>query len=257
MRLISDGFSETGIRRNQNQDAVGIFTDEEQGLFLVSDGIGGHSEGRRASQEVQAACQRWWEQYLERCRQGKEPDLCQTVRELKEMLAMTSRKIWDETSQKEICGATVVLLWIWKTSYALLWSGDSRCYLAEARLLGAKVHQLTIDDVWENQPEQQSRYSRDELLGHPDFGKLVRAAGVSPDFICTVRTGILDGKSLFALCSDGVYKYMAPGSLEAVLKGAVRQDDFGKAFQMIRDKVYGNQAPDNLSCVLVKAEKKG
>lgn len=256
MRLISDGFSETGIRRNLNQDAIGIFTEEDQGLFLVSDGMGGHSEGERASREVQTACQDWWERHLERCQEGDEPDFAQTVRELKEVLAAASRKIWEETNQKEICGATVVLLWIWKSSYALLWSGDSRCYVARPWLLGTKVRQLTIDDVWENQPEQQGQYSREELLSHPNFGKLVQAAGVSENFVCTAQTGTVDGKSLFALCSDGVYKYMAPGSLEAALKAAVRGDDFEKQFQKIRDAVYGNQAPDNLSCVFVKVEGK-
>ncbi len=254
IRLICDGFSEAGMRRSQNQDAVGIFTQADRGLFLVSDGMGGHSDGQRASREIRMACQRWWEQHLDCFPEGTEPNFQQTVEELKTILAAASRKIWEETKQEEICGATVVLLWICKTSYALLWSGDSRCYLAQSRLLGAKVRQLTIDDVWENQPEQREQYARDKIYSHPNFGKLIRAAGVSGNFTCTLQTGVLDGNRLFALCSDGVYKYMAPGRLEAVLKAALRADDFEEAFQKIRDMVYENQAPDNLSCVFVRAD---
>jgi serine/threonine protein phosphatase PrpC len=250
MKLLCDGFSETGMRRNINQDAVGMFFKEDCGLFLVSDGMGGHSEGERASQEIEKACENWWEARL---KEEKEADFSETVSQLKELLAQASRTIWDETSQEEICGATVVLLWIQQQSYALLWAGDSRCYLTEQKLLGTRIRQLTIDDVWENQPELSQQYSKDEILSHPNRGKLVRAAGVHKNFTCRVQTGIQDKKMLFALMSDGVYKYMEPGKLRAALKQAARGEDFTKPLQEIRNGVYDNQAPDNLSCILIKA----
>lgn len=250
MRLLCDGFSETGMRRTINQDAVGMFFKDDCGLFLVSDGMGGHSEGERASQEIKKACQNWWEGYLqEESRAG----FLETVSQLKEVLARANRTIWDETSQEEICGATVVLLWIQQGSYGLLWSGDSRCYLAEHKLFGTKIRQITIDDVWENQPELSQQYSKDEILSHPNRGRLVRAAGVGKNFTCTVQTGALEGKMLFALCSDGVYKYMEPEKFKAVLKLAARGEDLGKPLAEMKEKVYENQAPDNLSCILVKA----
>lgn len=250
MRLLCDGFSETGMRRTINQDAVGMFFKDDCGLFLVSDGMGGHSEGERASQEIQKACQNWWDGRLQ---EEGGAGFSETVSQLKELLAQANRTIWDETSQEEICGATVVLLWIQQQSYALLWAGDSRCYLAQHKLLGTQIRQLTIDDVWENLPELSQQYSKDEILSHPNRGKLVRAAGVHKNFTCTVQTGAQDKGMLFALVSDGVYKYMEPEKLRAVLKQAVRGEDFTRPLREIRDRVYENQAPDNLSCILVKA----
>ncbi len=40
MKLLCDGFSETGLKRTINQDSIGMFPGEGEGLFLVSDEIG-------------------------------------------------------------------------------------------------------------------------------------------------------------------------------------------------------------------------
>ena len=249
MKLLCDGFSETGLKRTINQDSIGMFPGEGEGLFLVSDGMGGHSEGERASQAIGEACRQWWE-----ARQEREirPGFQETMGQLKELLGQASRKIREDTKEGEICGATVVLLWIQEGSYGLIWSGDSRCYLADQRFLGTRIRQLTIDDVWENQPELSQQFSKDEILSHPNRGRLVRAAGVKKEFTCTAQTGILERKMLFALCSDGVYKCMEPEALKEALKLAIKGDGLARPLADMENAVYENQAPDNLSCVLVK-----
>lgn len=252
MKLTYDGFSEKGMRDGMNQDVMGMFCGDGQGLFLVSDGMGGHSEGERASKEVWECCRQWWE---ENCRKQEKREIFQVVEELKDVLALASRKIWDETGQREVCGATVVLLWIQQQKYALIWSGDSRCYKAEHGFWKTGIRQMTIDDVWENQRELVAGLSKEEIQSHRSWGKLVRAAGVNKNFVCTIQTGTLKQTTLFALCSDGVYKYAGPGHLEEIVKRAAKTGDLKKALKEIRNRVYQNQAPDNLSCVLVRFTK--
>ena len=59
-----DGFCEKGNRSGINQDVIGMFSDGHRGLFLVSDGIGGHYRGEMASYALLDACANWWKCYL-------------------------------------------------------------------------------------------------------------------------------------------------------------------------------------------------
>lgn len=245
MKLSSDGFCEQGRRGGTNQDAAGIFMEESQGLFFVADGMGGYSQGERASKTVKQALAGWWDRRLNL---PVQPDFVATVGELKAILCQANQEVWEETDKSQVCGTTVVLLWIGQQDYALLWCGDSRCYMTDQRLLGGAVRQLTRDDVWKPEAAQPA-------ANHPNEGKLLRALGADKNFICNVKTGKLLHHTLFALCSDGVYKYVGKGKLTAGLKWAVLGGTIEKTLESIRQEVYQNGAPDNLSCILVRCVK--
>lgn len=246
MKLDYEGFCEIGMRRAQNQDTIVMLGDGAQGLFLVADGMGGHSQGERASGELREGCIRWWEQSRSGCTQK----FLETVRELKGMLTLAGRRIWEETEPDKVCGAAFVLLWIDGPAYAVLWTGDCRCYQVQRRLWRREALQLTIDDCWENQADLVAGLSQEEIRNHPDFGKLIRAAGTEKNLVCTLQTGAVKSRTLFALCSDGVYRYSEGHSFEGNLKEGVKTGNLKGALEKIRREVYRKQAPDNLSCVL-------
>ena len=248
MILKFEGFTEQGSRDGVNQDAIGMFSDGDQGLFMVSDGMGGHADGERASSCLQTACRQWWEKHS----RESDPGFLGCVEELKTMLALTNRKILEETEPGSICGATVVLLFVHGTDYALLWSGDSRCYMGKKGFFKTAVKQLTRDDTWENQGALKSEMSLEELRRHRNYGKLVRAVGVSKEFLCSTYTGILEKNMLLAICSDGVYKYAGQDVLEKVIKDAIKSPSMKEGLKELRVTLYKNGAPDNMSCIFVR-----
>ena len=71
-RLILDvyGISDVGIRKEVNEDSfvykVANIDDSVAGLFAVADGVGGLSEGDRASQTCIRRINLWWESELTR-----------------------------------------------------------------------------------------------------------------------------------------------------------------------------------------------
>lgn len=263
MKLTYEGFSETGMVRSGNQDVFGIYGDGAAGLFLVADGMGGHSQGERASKELKDACTRWWDEQQERIRlrrryepgRGGFPELPEVLGSLKEMLTLASRKIWEDTEPDSVCGAAYVLLWIWGPAYALVWTGDCRCYRAEQSMWRQRILQLTTDDCWENQPDSIAGLSESAVRNHPNYGKLVRAAGAEKNLVCTVQTGTVKGRTLFALCSDGVYKYAGEKAVEACMSHGLKTGNIGGALENLRLQVYRRGAPDNLTCILVRAEE--
>ena len=243
------GFSERGNRSGINQDAIGMFAQGNHGLFVVADGMGGHTEGERASREILKACQDWWNQYLK----VNKPDFLQSVTQLQEQMALVNRKIFEETSQGAICGAAVALLFMSDREYAVLWAGDCRCYIAQKRIFRAKITQLTRDDTWENQNVPNQNVQSAEIKNHPDYGKLVKAVGAGTEFRCSLYTGYSDKRTVFALCSDGIYKYAGDEILEHCMRAAVTGKAVQQEIDMLRTVVYQHGAPDNLSCILIKA----
>lgn len=248
MFMTYKGFCESGNRNGENQDAIGMFAAGDTGLFLVADGMGGHSDGSRASRLIRAECETWWKNYI---KNNKQNGFLQNVKDLKAFVAAVNKKIWDQTDRNEICGSTIVLLFIYQDHYAVLWAGDSRCYLTENKRLMTRTKQLTIDDVWEQQPEIKKGFSKEFIKSHSNQGKLVRAVGAKPQLSCSVLTAKLTGDSLFMLCSDGIFKYIDRNILDRHMKAAVRTAKLHDSLLAVKYEIYNNHAPDNLSCIMI------
>ena len=243
------GFSEKG-KREVNQDRILNLTDGEKGLFLVSDGMGGHSEGERASQTISTLYEDWWNTYD---RHSSNNSFAQDVEKLRKILESANSKIWEET-MTGICGATIVLLWVKKNQYALFWSGDSRCYTVARKRIFPEITQLTADDVWQNSSEARKKMR--VQTNNAEYGKLVRAVGVNSDSsFYTVRTGIIKSRTTFLLCSDGVYKYMNPKDFSRTVLTFHRNGLQKELFGTVKKNVYSGSRSDNVSLVYAVVNK--
>ena len=240
--------SETGLVRRENQDVVLCRQAGDYGVFLVADGMGGHTDGAYASAVVQDCVRRTWDALQA---QADMPGFQETVRRLKAALAEADQAIRHTTEPGQVCGTTCVLLLLYKNSHAVLSVGDSRIYRADQFSPGIQV--LTTDDVWENDSENVRGLSAEEICNHPNYGYLTRAIGAGGPFSCAVSNGILMGKTAFALMSDGVYRCCSERFLEAELARVLEGKLLEGALSSIRNEVYQNGAGDNFSLVLVRA----
>ena len=198
MRIDYVGKCDKGSVRECNQDAIAMFANEESGLFVVADGMGGHASGELASQEIVTVISNWWERFTP---QRYDNNFQKMIKSLGQALEYANDQIFEKYNQMQICGSTVVILFIHEQSYGIIYAGDSRCYAYNKW----KIRQLTIDEVWENQIglNEEDRKNKN----HPNYGKLLNAIGTKKNVQYKTITNELYHGIIFLLCSDGLYKF--------------------------------------------------
>lgn len=251
MKIRYTAFSETGLRMEENQDSLFCATNGPRGLFVVADGMGGHEDGARASRTIKEKASAWWN----KCQSLKNPsDFVHTVQELKEVFSDANREIYCNTDKNSICGSTLAALWIADGAWTVFSCGDSRCYQAQRRIFKHNFFQLTTDDVWENQAENIYGMTSQEIQSNKNYGALVRAVGVRPNFQCSIQSDNCKAQALFLLCSDGIYKYCPKQILRNSSFLALRTGKLETAAKTIRTQVLNSGAGDNLSLALILVE---
>lgn len=241
--------TETGCVRKVNQDAIYAEVKGSVGIFVVADGMGGHSRGEYASNTIITNVASWWEKLNKEVGNG----VLQAVAEsCKKIIERTNSELYHEFSAaNQIGGSTVVILIIWGNDYVVEWVGDSRAYIAKDNMMDA----LTIDDVWENLPEVKANYTKEQIESNRNKGKLACAVGAKEYIEVNMANGTLNKKDTFVLCSDGLYKYCDEKKINKV----VCQYQFLKKAdgisRQLQKEIIRNGAKDNYSVIVCKTER--
>lgn len=243
MRLEFSGKSDIGIKRQINQDAFCAYQQEDAGLFAVADGMGGYTNGEKASQKVVAELSNWWNSFSPVLFQY---EFRKMLLSIEQTIEYANRSIYRELNENEVCGTTVTVLFIYENFYGVIYAGDSRCYLCRGR----KWEQLTVDEVWENQSDLSDEERR--MKNHPDRGKLVNAVGAKENVRCRVITDVISADTKFLLCTDGLYKFCADRFLRNAVKRCRDKKSMEQAINELMDRVYKNGAGDNISILIVR-----
>ncbi len=186
------GDSHRGRIREKNEDFFHI--DEDRGIFIVADGMGGHAAGEVASRLAADAA-------LEALRRLEEPEpeaLRAAFRTAQEQIAACC----DDQPETQGMGTTLTAAHLSADGrLRIAHIGDSRLY----RVQGATLHQLTRDHTWVQQEVDAGRLDPGDAPRHPFSHILSRVLTATdppaPDIISTrVEPG-----DVLLLCSDGLY----------------------------------------------------
>lgn len=185
-------FSETG-KRIANQDICRVveMPEENRCLLVVCDGMGGHAMGDAAAETVCNAVCNFWED-----NPGKsdcEEKVLTAFAHASEALYYRSRMV-----RPIEMGTTLVMASVENNTVTIAHCGDSRCYLLRN---GEVVHQTTDHSRPGTEIVTRCFFSMDPEVAIPDIN----------------RIEMEKGDRIF-LCTDGVYKAMAPQILAARLQ---------------------------------------
>lgn len=208
----------TGIKRNNNEDA--FLVDTQVNLFVVADGMGGHSSGEIASKiAVETIGQFFQDPNLnEETTWPYEYDdkISFTANKLKTAITIANEKI-QEYSKEHIesrgMGTTVVALNKTKNKIILCHVGDSRCYL----LRDNKLLLLTSDHSWVNEQIKIGLLTESEAQKHPFRNVITKALGTKGEATAEVTEMNCEVGDTYLLCTDGLNSMVSDKDIETIL----------------------------------------
>ncbi|MBD3668577.1 MAG: serine/threonine-protein phosphatase, partial [Kangiella sp.] len=237
-RWLSAATTHVGAVREVNEDNQ--IEKPEIGLWVVADGMGGHSAGDLASGMVV-------DELSAVRRTGSNEEFIERVIEV---LSITNQKLRQLAFQKfdkqAVMGTTVVVLIIHENRFTILWAGDSRVY----RYRNHRLQQLTRDHSQVNDMLDSGLLAEEEAEDHPLANVITRAIGASQTLNLDRIDGDIQHGDIFMLCSDGLNKELTDQEISAFFSSG-DVDEINKA--LIHSALVRG-AQDNITAISVRVE---
>lgn len=220
MRRFGFGLTDIGRRRTSNEDAFLI--DDDLGLYVVADGMGGHAAGEVASREavdnVMGMVRRGHETVERFRREGPREENVRAVQRLLESAVQAATymvyAIAENDPDQKGMGTTVSALLLTDRHGFIAQVGDSRIYLVR----GGEAYQLTEDHTLVAWQVKQGIISAAEAALSPHKNVITRAVG-SRDYVQVDTHCIEIGPGdRFLLCSDGLHGYVQDDEIGPILE---------------------------------------
>ncbi len=234
-----------GLKRFQNEDSILVRPD--LGLFVVADGMGGHSCGLQASTLAIKQIEAYMADYFagrERI-SGEEADAALT--NAVEQAHNSIRQFVAEKAPGQTVGTTVAVVLVLEKRAIVAHVGDSRLY----RYSNGKLHQMTTDHNMFRDLVEMGRLTDEEGGESPFSHMLSRALGVQQAHQPDVQSIDLKAGDIFLLCTDGVHNVIENGVLESLV-GDFESKGLEPLAEIILSEVLARGGPDNVSLVLVR-----
>jgi serine/threonine protein phosphatase Stp1 len=234
-RIEDFSITHVGNVRSENEDSH--ISVPQDGVWLVADGMGGHYNGRFASQAI-----------VDSVGDASLPDdldaACNSVAgAIQDANARIFAKSLEVGKQM---GSTMVALVVRADEFVVMWAGDSRAYLFRHD----QLIQLTRDHTQVEAMLERGLLTPEEAVDHPMKHVLARAVGVQDVLEIDAIRDSIESRDIFLLCSDGLHGVIEDHEIAAILReqGHIAGDRL-VALCLERG------APDNVTVTLVAANE--
>jgi protein phosphatase len=224
--------TDIGRIRCHNEDSY--LVDLENGLFVISDGMGGHEAGDVASAVA-------IESIGNHVRSGQLID--DAIQKAHRDILYASRN----GRGKPGMGATAVALHLNKNGYRIAWVGDSRAYLWDG-----KLRRLTRDQTYVQKLLDDGLVTEEEARFHPERNIITQALGFEDLKHLAIEnvTGPFYRGEKILLCSDGLTGELNDHQINHILAS-------GDTNQQVIDNLVvaanANGGQDNITALLISA----
>lgn len=230
----SFGFTDPGNSRKENEDA--LLLKPSAGLWLIADGMGGHSFGSYASQLI--------------VNRIAATDITGTIEQSLNKIHIALQDVnshlidYAQQNNQTVCGSTVIGMLIKNQMCAFFWAGDSRLYLVRDQ----EIITLSKDHSVEQEQIDKGLITKND----PSFsGKNLITRAVGGDHTLDIEVAYhqpLPGDQFF-LCSDGVYNEISDLEIEAII---TMPNSAKERCLTMNEEIISRAARDNFTGIIVE-----
>lgn len=233
--LISAGVTHPGKVRSHNEDAY--LDNPGQNLWVVADGMGGHSAGDVASS--------WIVKRLGNVKSN--PDAAAFCDSVESELSAVNNDLRKHAQERHVSliGATVVTLLAAKEYVLCGWAGDSRAY----RFQGGKLERISHDHSTAQEMMDTGQFSVAQLQGKQSGNTITRAVGGEPNLFVEWAIAGYEPGTQFLLCSDGLTKEVSDQQIEKEFQAG---GDPKTLVDTLVNAALANGGRDNVTVVVIK-----
>jgi serine/threonine protein phosphatase PrpC len=243
MRKKAYGITDIGIKRENNEDSFLII--EEKNLYIVADGMGGHTAGEVASLNAVKLV----DEYLT---PDRITDMKADRQILKEEMinAVFFAHNWILKSAKEKkeysgMGTTIVVCFIDGNVLYTCHVGDSRAYIINT----AGIQQITNDHSYVGEQVRSGMMTSEQARHSRLKNQITQALGspyrIKPEY----NEHQLDKDSKILLCSDGLWDMLSDNEIHKLVIEQGTLDEICKDL-IIKANIAGGN--DNITVILIK-----
>lgn len=249
--LQAHGVTHQGLVRPTNED--GLFHDVDLGLFVVADGMGGHSAGEVASrlalESVHTFIRRTKDDEEFTWPFGVDMRLSFDANRVRTALRLANRRAFQVSeSGVEFAGMGTTIVTVLITGNRLTYAtvGDSRLYSFH----DDKLARLTEDDSWiATLRAREPDLDEEQLRRHPLRHVITKAIGTLADTDAEIHERTLSAGEVLLLCTDGLHDLLSDRQIEHVL--ASRASVQASAERLLAQALEGG-GRDNVTALLVR-----
>ncbi len=254
MKFSCHGKTDVGRKRELNEDSFAVLDNER--VFVVADGMGGHNAGEVASSiaiETIVKFSRATSEDEEMTWPYKlDPGLSLEANKLKVGIKFANRKIFRAAQGNASyagMGTTVVaMLLLDNGTLYVAHVGDSRGYC----YFDGGIKQITEDHSLVNEYIKAGQMTPEQARNFPHKNVIMRALGMKENVLVDVQERSTKKGEIYFACSDGLSDMCTDEEMTAILS---ESKTLKEAADRLIDRANENGGKDNISVVLLRIDE--
>ena len=248
LQYTGQAITDVGKVRTRNEDSY--LVDNELGLYMVADGMGGHAGGDQASQtavaEIKNAINGDIQENGNATASSESGSRTEAESRLINAVKIANEKIHDRSQIDESVrgmGTTITALLVHDNVATIGHVGDSRAYI----LRDGKLSQITEDHSWVNEQVKAGLLKPEDAKNHPYKNVITRSLGHERGVYVDVMSLDMQPGDKYFICSDGLSNLVDDAEVQSI----VANNETNDALESLVSLANSRGGHDNITMVIL------